>query len=134
LSKCLRISWILSGKFNFQIQRIFLTHSSYWLAIYVGIGLTEHFVFRRGMKGYNVEDYDKAEKLPVGLAAIGAFLFGVAGMVVGMDQIWWIGPIAHHAGAPPFGGDVGFELAFTFASTSYIVLRMLEKRFLGAHR
>jgi hypothetical protein len=31
---------------------------AYWLAIYSGIALVDHFVFRRGFDGYRPEDYD----------------------------------------------------------------------------
>jgi purine-cytosine permease-like protein len=116
----------------------------YWLAIYEGISLTEHFFFKRGFSGYRPENYDNPKALPPGIAAVTAFCFGVAGMVVGskssnylytafelytnfmlVSQIWWTGPIAKH------GGDVGFELAFAFAATSYFVLRHIELRYFG---
>jgi hypothetical protein len=51
-------------------------------------------------------------------------------MVVGMDQVWYTGVVARFAGGS-FGGDVGFELGFLFASTSYFVLRTIEKRHFG---
>jgi purine-cytosine permease-like protein len=63
------------------------------------------------------------------MAAIGAFCFGIAGMVTGMSQVWFTGPIALKAGEPPFGGDVGFELGFAFSAVSYFVLRKLELRY-----
>jgi purine-cytosine permease-like protein len=101
----------------------------YWLAIYEGISLTEHFVFKRGFGGYQPEFYDQAKNLPPGIAAVTAFCFGVAGMVTGMSQVWYVGPIALHAGEAPYGGDVGFELGFAFAATSYFFLRNLELRY-----
>lgn len=107
----------------------FMDFIGYWLAIYEGIAFTEHFVFRRGMSGYKPEDYDHPERLPPGIAAVTAFLFGVAGMVTGMSQVWYVGPIALHAGEAPYGGDVGFELGFAFAAVSYLVLRPIEKRY-----
>lgn len=100
----------------------FLVTVAYWLAIYEGIALTEHFVFRRGMKGYHPGDYNTSEKLPVGFAALGAFGFGVAGSVLGMSQGWWTGPIGVR-----IGGDVGFELAFGLSAVSYAAFRVIEK-------
>jgi hypothetical protein len=47
-----------------------------------------------------------------------------------VDQVWWTGPIARHAGGA-FGGDVGFELSFAFAASSYFVLRHIELRYFG---
>lgn len=100
----------------------FLVTTAYWLAIYEAIALTEHFVFRRGIKGYRPEDYGTPEKLPVGLAAFGAFGFGVVGCVLGMTQEWWTGPIGALS-----GGDLGFELAFGLSAVSYAVLRVVER-------
>lgn len=100
----------------------------YWLAIYEGIAVSDHFIFKRGIGGYNPEHYDKPGELPPGIAAIAAFCFGVVGMVTGMSQTWFVGPIAKHAGLPGIGGDVGFELGFLFAFVSYVPLRMLEMK------
>lgn len=65
----------------------FMNFIGYWLAIYEGIALVDHFVFKRGMNGYIAEHYDHPEKLPPGIAAVGAFCFGVAGMITGMSQV-----------------------------------------------
>lgn len=107
----------------------FMNFIAYWLAIYEGIAYTEHFVFRRGMRGYHAEDYDKRDKLPPSIAALAAFCFGILGMVLGMSKPWFVGPIAKHAGVPPYGGDVGFECAFAFAAVAYLAFRPLELRY-----
>lgn len=52
-------------------------------------------------------------------------------MVLGMSQVWYVGPIGLTAGLPPYGGDVGFELGFAFAATSYFILRTLELKYFG---
>lgn len=72
----------------------FLNVLAYWLSIYVTVVLEEHFIFRRGRyDNYNVEEtWNRADLLPWGLAAIGAGLFGVMGAVLGMAQVWYIGP------------------------------------------
>jgi NCS1 nucleoside transporter family len=106
----------------------FMLVIGYWLSIYTGISLTEHFVFRRGFGGYRVEDYATPSALPAGFAAIGAFLCGVMGAVLGMSQVWFTGPIGRLAGGE-FGGDIGFELGFSFSVTSYLVLRSVEKSY-----
>ena len=100
----------------------------YWLAIYEGVALSEHFVFKRGFAGYVPEHYTDPSKLPPGYAACTAFAFGVMGAILGMAQIWFTGPIGKLCGAA-FGGDVGFELAFCFATISYLVLRTIEKSY-----
>ncbi|GKT43118.1 purine-cytosine permease fcyB [Colletotrichum spaethianum] len=106
----------------------FMLIIAYWLAIYEGISLTEHLVFRRGITGYDIEDYETPSRLPPGFAAVVAFLMGVMGAILGMSQTWFTGPIGKLAGGS-FGGDIGFELAFAFASVSYMGLRTLEKSY-----
>lgn len=105
--------------------------AGYWLAIYEGIALADHFIYRRSMANYEVAHYDQPSKLPPGIAAVFAFCCGIAGMVTGMSQVWYVGPIALHAGEAPFGGDVGFELGFAFAFVSYAVARHFELKYFG---
>lgn len=109
----------------------FMNFIGYWLAIYEGISLCDHFFFKKGFTGYNPEHYTERSLLPPGIAAIGAFCFGIAGMVTGMSQVWYVGAIAIHAGEAPFGGDVGFELGFAFAFTTYFVFRKIELKYFG---
>ncbi|KAI9844646.1 MAG: purine-cytosine permease [Thelocarpon superellum] len=109
----------------------FMLLIAYWLAIYQGISLTEHFVFKRGYLGYAPEIYNQPGKLPPGIAAITAFCFGILGAVMGLSQPWFVGPIGKKIGNPQHGGDIGFELAFAFAAISYFGLRTLEFRYFG---
>lgn len=51
----------------------------YWLAVYSAISLPEHFIFKRGIRGYSPEHYDQPKYLPPSFAALGAFCFGVVG-------------------------------------------------------
>lgn len=126
------IAIAIPGYSHFEaVLENFMNFIGYWLAIYEGVAFADHFVFKRGMGGYKPEDYDRPERLPPSIAAVTAFCFGVAGMVTGMSQTWWVGPIALHAGEAPFGGDVGFELGFAFAFTSYCILRPIEMKFFG---
>jgi len=106
----------------------FMLLIAYWLAIYEGISLSEHIIFRRGFSGYQPADYLDRSRLPVGIAAILAFCFGVMGAVLGMAQVWFTGPIGKLCGTE-FGGDVGFELAFSFSAVSYCIMRPIEKSY-----
>ncbi|KAI0007782.1 purine-cytosine permease [Xylariaceae sp. FL0662B] len=106
----------------------FMLLIAYWLAIYEAVALAEHFVFRRGFRGYRPEHYADPDRLPPGLAAVAAFAVGVAGAVLGMAQAWFTGPVGRLCGGA-LGGDVGFELAFAFAGVSYLGLRSLEKAY-----
>ncbi|KAE8348298.1 permease for cytosine/purines, uracil, thiamine, allantoin-domain-containing protein [Aspergillus coremiiformis] len=129
---CASVAIAIPGYSHFEtILENFMNVIGYWLAIYSGIALAEHFVFKRGFSGYRPEIYDKPNELPPGIVAAIAFCFGIAGAVTGMSQTWFVGPIAKHAGALPFGGDVGFELAFAFSVVSYIFLRPFELKVFG---
>ncbi|KAL1882268.1 Purine-cytosine permease fcy21 [Diaporthe australafricana] len=116
----------IPGYGNFElILENFMLLIGYWLAIYEGIALTEHFVFRRA-GGYVVEDYATPGRLPPGIAALCAFLVGVMGAVLGMAQVWYTGPIGRLCG-DEYGGDVGFELGFGFSAVTYLALRSVER-------
>lgn len=108
----------------------FMLVIAYWLAVYEGISLPEHFIFRKGTSGYAPATYDQPSKLPPGFAAFGAFIMGFVGAVLGMAQVWYIGPIGGLIGGD-YGGDVGFELAFGFAFVTYCCLRPIEKKKFG---
>ena len=96
----------------------------YWLAIYTAIGISEHFFYKKGYANYDVAIYDEPKMLPVGFAALLAFSFGIAGVVVGMSQVWWTGPLAKMIGET--GGDIGFELAFGFSFVIFNIVRPFE--------
>jgi len=126
LGTCCYVAIAIPGYSHFEsVLENFMLVIAYWLAIYEGVSLTEHFVFKKGVLGYTPEDYMTPSRLPPGFAAIGAFCFGVFGAVMGMSQVWFIGPIGKHIGGP-YGGDIGFELAFAFTAISYLVLRKIE--------
>jgi len=54
----------------------------------------------------------------------------VAGFVLGMSQVWYIGVLAGKI-EPKFGGDIGFELAAAFAGIVYPISRYFEKKKFG---
>ncbi|KAH0562286.1 hypothetical protein GP486_003017 [Trichoglossum hirsutum] len=117
------------GHFVSVIENFMLV-IAYWLAIYEGISLSEHFIFKKGTRGYAPENYNNPDKLPPGFAALSAFAFGVFGAVMGMAQQWFTGPIGKISGGK-FGGDIGFELAFAFSFVTYTVFRKFEKKRFG---
>lgn len=110
-----------------DVMHNFMNMIGYWLAIYTAISVSDHIVFRKGFKGYVVDDFDKPNKLPPGIAAGFAFACGAAGVCIGMSQKWWTGPLAKKIGE--FGGDIGFELGFGFALVTYLCTRPLEKSY-----
>lgn len=83
----------------------FLALMGYWVAIWIAISLEEHLVFRTWRKmGWNWDAWDDRSKLPVGVAALVAFLVGWAGAILCMAQVWYIGPISGLVGE--YGADV----------------------------
>ncbi|KAJ4351916.1 Purine-cytosine permease fcy21 [Didymosphaeria variabile] len=114
-----------------EVLENFMNFIGYWLAIYEGVAFAEHLLYRRSMSAYDPSTYDQPSKLPPSIAAVFAFCCGVAGMVTGMSQVWFVGPIALHAGEVPYGGDVGFELGFAFAFVSYAIARYFERKYFG---
>ncbi|KAJ5233040.1 Purine-cytosine permease fcyB [Penicillium chermesinum] len=126
-ASCVSLAIAIPGYSHFEtVLTNFMDFIAYWLAIYTGIALADHIIFKRGFSGYRIEIYDKREKLPCGIAASIAFAFGVAGMVTGMSQPWYTGPIADLAQ----GSDIGFELGFAFAFVMYCALRPIELHYL----
>lgn len=107
-----------------QVIENFMNLIGYWLAIYTAIGISEHFFYKKGYANYDVAIYDEPKMLPVGFAALLAFSFGIAGVVVGMSQVWWTGPLAKMIGET--GGDIGFELAFGFSFVIFNIVRPFE--------
>ncbi|OZJ01518.1 hypothetical protein BZG36_05656, partial [Bifiguratus adelaidae] len=88
----------------------FMNVLGYWLAIYNVIYI-EEFIFFRGCSYENyrpAETWNDSRSHTIGIAAFIAGCCGAAGTVVGMDQVWWVGPLAKPIGA--YGGDIGFEL------------------------
>ncbi|KAF8526203.1 NCS cytosine-purine permease [Hysterangium stoloniferum] len=117
---------IAGGHRFFDTLSDFLGIIGYWTSAYGTILALEHFIFRHGNAAeYDVSTWDRASKLPYGVAAILslAIAFGIA--VPAMDQVWYVGPIAKTT------GDLGFELAFVAALVVYPPLRWLEIRFSG---
>jgi NCS1 nucleoside transporter family len=92
---CAYIAIAIPGYDHFEsILENFMLVIGYWLAIYEGISLSEHIIFKRGFGGYDVGDYMTPSRLPPGIAAITAFLFGVMGAVLGMAQVVSFAPFS----------------------------------------
>ena len=107
----------------------FMDAIGYYLGIYISICLSEHFIYRRGFKGYNIEDWDDWSKLPIGYAGTFALFIGAFGVAFGMSQTYWSGQIGRLIG--DFGGDIGFELGAGFAFITYNICRPLEIKYTG---
>lgn len=123
----------VAGREHFSsILSNFLAILGYWTAFFIVVVAEEHFIFRRKggvLGGYDLDAYDDFNKLPLGFAGVFAGCCGVAGAVVGMAEVWYVGPIGRKIGE--FGGDLGFELAAAFAAITFPPLRWLEIKYTG---
>ena len=114
----------------FNIFEDFLPIMSYWVSPWIAIALEEHLLFHvlRGVP-FDWTAWEDKKKLPIGAAALFAWLFGWAGAIVGMDQAWYQGPIASKIGG--YGGDIGAWMSIAFACITYPPLRYLELKMFG---
>ena len=112
----------------FLIFQNFLALMAYWVVIFVTIVLEEHTIFKSHRR-FDWAAYEDKSKLPIGLAALAAFLIGWVGPIVGMYQVWWTGPAAARLGDS--GGDLGIWLGIGFTAVVFPPLRWLELKFVG---
>ncbi|ODV68068.1 hypothetical protein HYPBUDRAFT_152726 [Hyphopichia burtonii NRRL Y-1933] len=141
LAKFPRLGWCLIGNFvslGLSIPAYyvfadtmsnFLSIISYNVSIYLGISLAEHFIYRKGFKGYDVSNFNDRKTIPVGFAGVTGFAFGVASTVLSMNQSWYHGVISKKFGAT--GGDISFELNILFAFIGYNIIRPIELKYFG---
>lgn len=114
----------------FNIFQNFLPIMSYWVCPWITIALEEHLLFHmaRGIP-FDWTAWENRKKLPVGAASLFAWLVGWAGAIIGMEQVWYQGPIALKIGG--YGGDIGAWLSIAFACITYPPLRYLELKKFG---
>ena len=130
----------LAGRDHFsEIFQNFLTLMGYWVAIWIAITIEEHIFFRR--RNWKWEVWEKQELLPIGIAAMIAFLVGWMGAILSMAQFWYTGPLAKMVGdhgadvsvfyVSVFCGDtdnikMGNYMGFALAAAVYPPIRILE--------
>ncbi|KAL9597049.1 MAG: hypothetical protein Q9179_004406 [Wetmoreana sp. 5 TL-2023] len=113
----------------FAVFENFLPIMSYWVSPWLTILLEEQLLFHyiQGVP-FDWTAWEDKGRLPVGFAALFAFICGWAGAIIGMKQGWYQGPVAMKVGN--YGGDIGAWLSIAFACVTYPPLRYLElKRF-----
>ncbi|KAG8527576.1 uncharacterized protein KY384_007729 [Bacidia gigantensis] len=113
----------------FAIFQNFLALMGYWLVILVTIVVEETLIFRRS-RGFDWTKWEDQKYLPVGAAALLSFLIGWAGAIIGMYQVWYVGPVAQQAG-DGYGADIGIWLALGFTLVVFPPLRFLELKTIG---
>jgi purine-cytosine permease-like protein len=123
---------IAANRFNDSLIS-FMDILSYWFSIFIVIVFEEHLLFRRcAYKNYNFDIWDNRKLLPISLAAFVSSLAGIVGIILGMSQPWFSGPIAKaisgDSGAD--GADVGLEMGFIFTAFTYPLFRFIELYFI----
>ena len=117
------------AKLNEYLQN-FLSLLGYWCTSYAIILFQEHFIFRKGsFENYDLEGWNDPARLPVGIAAAVAFCLGIIAWCMGMDETWFIGPLAKVIGES--GGDVANELTFVVTAVTYAPARYMELKYFG---
>lgn len=115
-----------------NILNNFLPMIGYWSILYFVILIQETLMFRhRKVPGtndvYNWADWDNWLRLPTGVAAAASFACGIVGVVLGMCQVWYVGPIAKSFGE--FGADVGTWFGALFTMVTFPIFRYLELQY-----
>lgn len=126
---CLAICIPAYYKFS-SVMSNFMNLIAYYLAIYEAMCLSQHFIWNKGnFYAVDYTRYNDKSAYPWGLAGVFGFCCGVAGVVVGMGQEWYFGPVGRLIGDN--GGDVGFELGAGFAFIGFNLMRPIEIKYLG---
>jgi purine-cytosine permease-like protein len=106
----------------FDLFNNFLALTGYWVIMFVVILIEDQSFRKLGLLAdYDWTVWNNPKKLPVGLAALAAFLAGWAGAVPSINQAWWAGPIAKLV-----LGDVGVPVSAAICAVVYPPLRLLE--------
>jgi purine-cytosine permease-like protein len=112
----------------FTIFQNFLALMGYWITTFVSIVLEEHFLFRR-KKNFDWSAWEDQKRLPVGYAALTAFLVGWAGAIISMYQVYYVGPVGALVGGR--GADLGIWVGCAFSLITFPLLRVLELKYVG---
>lgn len=81
----------------------------------------ETCIFRRGF-AYDWARWNDRNYMPIGIAAGVSFLLGWVGAILGMNQTWYVGPLAKLANT----SDVGMWVGMGFTLVSFPPLRYWE--------
>jgi purine-cytosine permease-like protein len=100
---------------------------AYWLTIMVCVIIEEHLIFKRRLPTLDWEAWANPKKMPIGIAALASFLIGWVGAILGMAQIYYVGPLARLSG----WADVGVWVGSGFTLVVFPPLRWLELKKFG---
>ncbi|OCH91299.1 cytosine-purine permease [Obba rivulosa] len=95
----------------------------YWSTVFAAIIICEHVLFRKNsFELYDLRDFNTPSRLPLGIAAVLAFLCAFGMIIPCMSQVWYTGPIGDLE-----IGDIGILVGFGVACALYSVLRLMER-------
>ncbi|XP_006463685.1 hypothetical protein AGABI2DRAFT_75119, partial [Agaricus bisporus var. bisporus H97] len=125
ISEAILIPIAIIGQTRFYTTLVnILSVIGYWSSAFAAIILTEHFIFRQTkFSNYLTEFWDIPSRLPLGLAALFAFLGAFGIIVPSMSQAFYEGPIAK-AGS----GDIGVIVGFLTAGLVFLGFRFVERK------
>ena len=103
----------------------------YWIAPFMAIVITEHFVFRRGTwSRYDPEhawNKPRHPNLARGYAALFTFVTSIGFIVICMSQPEWTGPVAQQG-----TGDIAMIVSFVYSCAAFAAARWVERRYCNA--
>ncbi|KAF2168970.1 hypothetical protein M409DRAFT_36272 [Zasmidium cellare ATCC 36951] len=119
----LALAW--GGRSSLEaILENFLALLGYWTICFGTILAIEAFWFRRRLGGYDIEGWQDQSRMPWGLAGCGSLALGIGVSFLGMNQTWYVGPVARLIGSG--GGDVGKYFTLVAVLISYPILGTIE--------
>ncbi|PYI13768.1 hypothetical protein BO99DRAFT_426834 [Aspergillus violaceofuscus CBS 115571] len=107
----------------------FVALLGYFGIILTGCMALEHFVFRPRLGGYDADKWQDQTVMPWGVAGLTTLLAGYGLTFLGMNQTWFVGPLAKLIGDG--GGDVGPFIALLSCLIIFAPVRTLEIKYLG---
>ncbi|TBU31408.1 purine-cytosine permease [Dichomitus squalens] len=128
ISEAILIPVAIVGATHFYTTFVDILNAiGYWSTIFAAIVIVEHLTFRHNdWEWYDLSQWNRPRELPLGLAAIFAFLCAAGIIVPCIDQAWYVGPIANTG-----TGDIGVIVGFALAVICYPVYRAIERALSG---
>ena len=100
---------------------------AYWLMSMICIFVQEQLIFKSRLPRIDWNAQTNPKQMPVGWAALAAFLVGWVGAVLGMYQVYFVGPLAVACS----GADVGLWVGCGMTLIVFPPLRWVELKALS---
>lgn len=111
----------------FVVLQNFVALMGYWVMLMICIVASEQ-VFFRGRQGFDWAAWEDKNYLPVGWAAGASFALGWVGAILGMSQVWYVGPVSEAAHLADLGMWLGCGIALVvFPPLRYLELKIVQR-------